>query len=34
MPGVAEAVQVVRGEVGEADVEETEEKMLLGRSKS
>lgn len=35
MPGVAEAVQavqVLRGEEGEADVEEeTEGKMLLGR---
>lgn len=31
MPGVAEAVQVVRGEEGEADMEETEEKMLSGR---
>lgn len=34
MPGVAEAVQavqVVRGEEGEADVEETKEKMWLGR---
>jgi hypothetical protein len=34
MPGVAEAVQavqVLRGEEGEANVEETEGKMLLGR---
>lgn len=28
---MAEAVQVLRGEEGEADVEETEGKMLLGR---